>query len=213
MKKSFTLIELLVVVAIIGILASMLMPSLGRARSKAKSAVCINNLKSITTGIMMYLDSNSDAFPIQKNGYQAEAYYNSGTLTTTTWGNYQPYIDMILDSKESFICPMTLTPGVEAFRDDYSFNAHLHNGDSGSIIKIGQVTNPTETMTNTDTNYEWLQYNIPGRIQVRHFGRLNHAWVDGHVNSLPWENFYNNRQWIQFENAQVSFTGDFDIKN
>ena len=209
----FTLIELLVVIAIIGILASMLMPSLGRARSKAKSAVCINNLKSIGTGIMMYLDGNSEAFPVQKNGYQAEAWYTSNTLTTTTWGNYQPYIDMILESKDSFICPMSLTSGQESFRDDYAFNAHLHNGNTGSIIKLSQVDNPVETMTNTDTNYEWLQYNVPSRIQVRHYGKLNHIWVDGHVTSLSWQSFYNNRQWIQFQDLQASFTGDFDIVN
>jgi len=211
--KKFTLIELLVVVAIIGILASMLMPSLGRARSKAKSAVCINNLKNIGTGLIMYLDSNNDAFPVQKNGYDAEAYYNSDALNTTTWGNYQPYIDRILESKDTFICPMSLTTGAESFRDDFSFNAHLHNGDSGTIITVNQVRDPVETMTNTDTNYEWLQQNIPGRIQVRHFGKLNHLWVDGHASSLAWQSFYNNRQWIEFQNAQASFTGSFDIAN
>ena len=61
--KKFTLIELLVVVAIIGILASLLLPSLGRARSKAQIAVCISQLKQVNIGLFSYLDDNDGTFP------------------------------------------------------------------------------------------------------------------------------------------------------
>jgi len=53
-RRAFTLIELLVVVAIIAVLIAILLPSLGRAREKAKTAGCLANLKSISLAYVMY---------------------------------------------------------------------------------------------------------------------------------------------------------------
>lgn len=70
----FTLIELLVVVAIIGILASLLLPSLNGARRAARTTMCLNNLKQLYVWAHNYTADNKDVLPVYansgKNDYQ-----------------------------------------------------------------------------------------------------------------------------------------------
>lgn len=64
----FTLVELLVVVAIIGILASMLLPALSKAREKAHFAVCMSQRDQVAKAMNIGLDDNDDITPMIQDG-------------------------------------------------------------------------------------------------------------------------------------------------
>lgn len=61
--SGFTLIELLVVISIIAILASLLLPSLGKAKVRARRTQCLANLKQIGLGWRIWADENENRFP------------------------------------------------------------------------------------------------------------------------------------------------------
>src|SRR5690625_3889106 len=61
--RAFTLIELLTVIAIIGILASILIPVVGQVREQAKVAQCTVHLRDLGNGVAMYANDHEDMIP------------------------------------------------------------------------------------------------------------------------------------------------------
>jgi len=125
-KAAFTLIELLVVIAIIAILASIIMPALGRAREAARRAKCISNLHNIGLMIHMYAADNKEWLPwFLGSWYAAQGAYSSDRYgiayipATTEWVALLG--DMCRGRWDIFICPSASPQSF--WRDSMNFAA------------------------------------------------------------------------------------------
>lgn len=99
-ERAFTLIELLVVIAIIAILAAILFPVLGQARSQAKKTMSLSNVKQISLAHMLYIADTDDVMPPRYYIYRAGFVPPDGGIKY--WGNLlMPY----MKNREILLCP------------------------------------------------------------------------------------------------------------
>ncbi|NQU10496.1 type II secretion system protein [bacterium] len=190
----FTLIELLVVVAIIGLLAGLLLPSLKTARDRARVASCTGHLRQINSALQMYLsDYNDTVFwdSIDLNLYGMDWYVwggrESGNANLGQGGlfnNIQPRpLNAYARGKiELFRCPSDgrdwgWADGHRLFDwvgNSYNYNIALN------ALKFSSIRSPSQTVVFLDGSL------ARGEPSWHLAYRGNVAFADGHVEFIPY---------------------------
>ena len=156
-RTGFTLIELLVVIAIIAILAAILFPVFARAREKARQTSCLNNMKQIGLGLMMYTTDWDDTYPLAY-------YYQNGVSGGGGYVHWSGMIAPYVKNDQLWVCNSDPNKGLEPTNPGLDFQApkisytanELLMGrpkvnfrvvpqaaleDSSSLIAIAEMTN------------------------------------------------------------------------
>ena len=99
-STSFTLLELLITIVVIGILAGLLLPALGRAREEARKAKCLSNLRNIYLALSLYADDHANLYPFATGNIAWDA-------VDPTYGTYgwMQQLFSYIKNKKVYICP------------------------------------------------------------------------------------------------------------
>jgi len=167
-KTGFTLIEMLVVIAIIGILASLLAPSLNSAMGSGRSLKCLSNLKNLGIAGKLYSEGNNNQWPLLYTGDWAMAYIHNKQFLDLYMGNL-PFATTMHNGVEvasgnyvmppQYLCPENdyqLTNGLA-----YSFQGYPMSRQGfadvglalwapGFSYKLSQVKQPSRKLVHLD---------------------------------------------------------------
>jgi prepilin-type N-terminal cleavage/methylation domain-containing protein len=198
MRKGFTLIELLVV---IGILSSMLMPALSKAREATKVAVCINQTRQIGLVVLGEIENYNEQFmpSYGEDGYSWVKRVDSLMKNVSLNDSYD-FGDNNPGKQGVWYCPSyNLDP------DSYGSATFVHTGYNHSSLvggggnsniggkpggSVGLVEKPVDTLLVGDAvhwnglkgHWEMTFKNYNFR---HHFGKsMNFMFIDGHLENL-----------------------------
>ena len=205
-RQKFTLIELLVVIAIIAILAGMLLPALTKARSKAFSTACKNQLKQCGLYMHMYANDFKGWVPANARGYDYETGYLDTLAPYIGWtpdtikkssmtGNNERAIS-ILSKFKTFSCPRTASYSYYELKwPEVNSKAHWkielmkinntppHMSDTISHVKSYEREGATVTGIFQAPSFQVNSQGDVGYIGMRHDGEANTLRIDMAVKS------------------------------
>jgi general secretion pathway protein G len=204
-SPAFTLIELLTVVAIIGVLAGILIPVLGKVRSTARNATCIANLRQLGQGFQLYINDNKGCLPVAERPspppatnwvYALIGYDNSGPdyIGARRRGVQLPTIQT--GAKTVLLCETSVKtvsdPASNSSATTYSINIAASNGTTGGR-NSNEFDAPSrfcllgEPKVKNGTSFNKLMAgNDPNAIldPTIHGNHSNVLYLDGHVGSI-----------------------------
>lgn len=137
-RAAFTLIELLVVMAIIGILAALLLPTLNRSKAATRAVACMSNLHQVGIALQMYLQENNNHLPVMRD-YSATADTNTVPLPTPN-----VVLASELGNTNVLDCPADTAGLFQQTGSSYSWNSLINGQDAGHMQVFGMTFNSTQ---------------------------------------------------------------------